>query len=124
MPRCTSAAGTAANSARATASRVDIIQIRNRSKTCTLLRRALSGLWGPAAPLGPVAAALVPRSALLPAPTPRLKGPSPAVYLADSETLRFQGVEMFRRRTIGDLSRRRPLAVDRPRLMSSGTVLA
>src|SRR5216683_3008846 len=31
---------------------------------------ALSGLWGPAAPLGPVAAALVPRFALLPAPTP------------------------------------------------------
>ncbi len=30
-----------------------------------------SGLWGPAAPLGPVAAALVPRFALLPAPTPR-----------------------------------------------------
>src|SRR5437773_7008042 len=33
----------------------------------------LSGLWGPAAPLGPVVAALVPRCALLPAPTPRLR---------------------------------------------------
>src|SRR5216683_1237395 len=33
--------------------------------------RTYSGLWGPAAPLGPVAAALVPRFALLPAPTPR-----------------------------------------------------
>src|SRR6266436_4721690 len=32
-----------------------------------------SGLWGPAAPLGPVAAPLVPRCALLPAPTPRLR---------------------------------------------------
>src|SRR5437762_782751 len=30
-------------------------------------------LWGPAAPLGPVVAPLVPRSALLPAPTPRLR---------------------------------------------------
>src|ERR1700716_608223 len=29
-----------------------------------------SGLWGPAAPLGPVVAPLVPRCALLPAPTP------------------------------------------------------
>src|SRR5260221_7000415 len=29
------------------------------------------GLWGPAAPLGPVVAPLVPRCALLPAPTPR-----------------------------------------------------
>src|SRR5260370_42249745 len=31
------------------------------------------GLWGPAAPLGPVAAPLVPRYALLPAPTPRVR---------------------------------------------------
>src|SRR5437762_8224920 len=37
----------------------------------------LSGLWGPAAPLGPVAAPLVPRSALLPAPTPRVRAEPP-----------------------------------------------
>src|SRR6266851_7938192 len=39
--------------------------------------RSASGLWGPAAPLGPVAAALVPRFALLPAPTPRMMGLRP-----------------------------------------------
>src|SRR5438874_6315993 len=39
--------------------------------------RSASGLWGPAAPLGPVVAALVPRFALLPAPTPRLMGLRP-----------------------------------------------
>src|SRR6267143_4508710 len=38
-----------------------------------LRARSASGLWGPAAPLGPVAAALVPRCALLPAPTPRMR---------------------------------------------------
>src|SRR5260221_14068861 len=35
------------------------------------MTRSASGLWGPAAPLGPVVAPLVPRCALLPAPTPR-----------------------------------------------------
>src|SRR5436309_3612977 len=43
--------------------------------TALLYHRAdyLSGLWGPAAPLGPVVAPLVPRCALLPAPTPRVR---------------------------------------------------
>src|SRR5260370_28699262 len=35
--------------------------------------RTYSGLWGPAAPVGPVVAPLVPRCALLPAPTPRMR---------------------------------------------------
>jgi hypothetical protein len=47
---------------------------------------AFSGLWGPAAPLGPVAAPLVPRCALLPAPTPRLIG----CELADLPDLSLQ----------------------------------
>src|SRR5258708_10267596 len=38
-----------------------------------LRARSASGLWGPAAPLGPVVAPLVPRCALLPAPTPRVR---------------------------------------------------
>src|SRR6267143_1722933 len=40
---------------------------------CALRVNELTGLWGPAAPLGPVVASLVPRCALLPAPTPRLR---------------------------------------------------
>src|SRR5260370_604802 len=42
-------------------------------RTSVLRARSVSGLWGPAAPLGPVVAPLVPRCALLPAPTPRLR---------------------------------------------------
>ena len=65
---------------------------------------ALSGLGGALrAPLGPVVAPLVPRCALLPAPTPRMMG------FARRVPCRFrkvasQGVEMFRQGTVGDLS--------------------
>src|SRR6266567_2897141 len=58
-----------------------------------------SGLWGPAAPLGPVVAPLVPRCALLPAPTPRLneaRGPTDPTFCV-SERSCFPHNEAMRR---------------------------
>jgi len=57
----------------------------------------LSGLGGALrAPLGPVAAALVPRFALLPAPTPRMMGLRPPSALLAPKRSPTQRIDMFR----------------------------
>ena len=67
----------------------------NQGKTCAgairIWERTCSGLWGPAAPLGPVVAPLVPRCALLPAPTPRLMGLRPPCAFRRSEAVGLNG---------------------------------